>query len=1138
MPACPSCGQDNPAIARYCLACGTELRETPAPIGPERKVVTVLFCDLVGFTTRSHRSDPEDIRATLSSYFTRLRQAIERFGGTAEKFIGDAVVAVFGAPVAHEDDPERALRCSFAMLRAIDELNEATPGLDLAVRIGIATGETLVVLSSDALGEGIVTGDVVNTAARLQEVAPIGGTVVAEATYRATKLVAEYDELEPVLVKGKAEPLHIWRPRGFRSRYGADVDREARTPFIGREDELELLRRTFHRALREPSIQLVTIMGEPGVGKSRLVREFFAHIDTLPDLIHWRHGRCLPYGEGITYWALGQIVKAHAGILESDAPEAAAAKLDSVLEAVLAGSGERDWIRARLGPLVGVAPASPVTSDRSEMHAAWRAFFEAVASVRPLVLVLEDLHWADIPMLEFIEHLVGWSSDVPMLVLCTARPELFERRAGWAGGQRNSTTISLAPLSWEDTASLVSALLSEPVLPLESRAALMERSGGNPLYAEEFAQMVREGDLPPEFTFPDSVHALIAARLDALPPPLKGLLQDASVIGKVFWSGALRSMSDLDEQAVHEGLHELTRRELVRPIRVSSVKDEPEFGFWHVLIGDVAYGEIPRAARADKHRAVAGWIERLIGGHPSEQAELLAYHYSRALELAEASRLDAEVPMLRERLLRSLLLAGEAAMGLEIGRAADHYARALDLLPEGHPDRGRVLARAAVAAARCGRFEEAEREYEAAIALAEATGTALEAGDAMVGLAGVLWHLGAMARTREVLDEGISLLEGAGPSQELARAYTERAFTCATSGLLDEAVTWSNRALEMAGRLGLGEQRAQALAFRGGARCELGDLGGLDDLQEALSLTSDLGLAREAAQVQSIRAGVLWGTEGPEASLEAFEAGIELAERRGITDMSMSIRSQVTGPLFDLGGWDRVLETADQVMAWFQAQGGGYFQVVARTAKARVETCRGLVVASSSSSSDLASAARAIGDVQVLIPGLAVAALEAWVQDDVGAAVALVEELQTLTTDRSEFYLVPFAPDLVRLCVSQGKHDLARRVMGSVRDSPKRNALCVTTCRALLEEAAGRFEEAAKLHAEAASGWKEYGSVPEHGYALLGEGRCLVQLGRPGASDLLGMAGSIFESLGAGPPLVELEPWATQGDPAPSAAES
>ncbi len=1122
MSPCPHCGQENPAVAQFCLACGRPLGEMPA-LGEERKVVTVLFCDLVGFTPLSDRSDPEDVRATLSSYFTRLRRAVERHGGRVEKFIGDAVVALFGAPIVHEDDPERAVRCAFAMLRAIDEMNEEVPGLDLAVRIGITTGETLVTLSAEAAGEGIVAGVVVNTAARLQEIAPVGGIVVAEGTYRGTRNLVEYEELEPVSVKGRTEPVSLWRPIRFRSRYGSDVDQLPQTPFIGRDDELEVLKRTFARALRESSVQLITIMGEPGVGKSRLVREFFAYIHSLPKSVHWRQGRCLAYGDGITYWAFGQIVKAHAGILDSDGPEVAADKLHSAVRAALGDSPDSDWVKARLGPLVGMTPLEPTGPDRSEIHTAWRRFLEAVASANPLILAFEDLHWADQPMLTFIEHLVDWSSDVPMLVLCTSRPELYERHPGWGGGKRNSTTISLAPLGLAEIGQLLSALLSEPTLSVESEAELLERAGGNPLYAEEFAQMLKDRILPGDFMFPDSLHAIIAARLDSLPPSLKGLLQEAAVVGKVFWSGALASMAGVDEKLVLDGLHELTRRELVRPARVSSMENQAEFGFWHALIADVAYGEIPRAARARKHRAVAEWMERLIGPGPSERAELLVYHYGQALELFKASGMTDDVGELEDRLIRSLLLAGEAAMSLDVARAARHYDRAIELVPEGRADRGRILARAAQASARCGRFEEAERMYEEAVATAQAVGNAREAGDAMVGLASVLWHRGETARHRETLDEGIRLLEREGPSQELTRAYAEQAITCSASGRRQEGVEWSNKALEMADELGLVELRAQSLAFRGGARGELGDLGGLEDLREALRLTRDLGLARETAQVNVILSSVLWATDGPNAALEALEAGIDVAERRGITDMAMSIKAETLSSLFDLGEWDRLLEMADQVTEWFQSHGGGYFEILARIFSVRVGVCRG--TASKSAPAEFLPAARNIEDLQILIPALAVAALHGQAEGDLQGASRLIEEVDDLTRDRSEWYLVPFVPDIVRLSLAVDRRDVGHRLLDRMTSPTVQHANCLVTGRAFFAEAEGQLEDASQLFDDAVARWRERGFVFELGHSLLGAGRCLTKLGWPEAGDRLREARTVFQSLDARPLLSKLEPW-------------
>jgi class 3 adenylate cyclase len=440
VPLCTSCGADNREAARFCDACGSPL-EAPAPAAEERKLVSVLFVDLVGFTARSDRADPEDVRATLRPYHAAVKREIERYGGTVEKFIGDAVMAVFGAPAVHEDDPERAVRAALRALEAIEELNEQED-LELTVRAAVATGEAVVSLAArPGEGEGIATGDVVNIAARLQSEAPVGGVVVAEQTFRATRAAIEYEELEPVLVKGKAEPQPLWRALRARSRFGVDAEAAPPAPFVGREHELRLLQQTFERMLQESTIQLVTVIGEPGVGKTRLLAEFRGWLDDRPELVFWRQGRCIPYGEGITFWALGEIVKAHAGILESDGSEQAREKLRTGVDAV-ADESDREWLEARLAPLVGIA--GETAAERDESFAAWQRFLEAIAAQRPLVLLFEDLHWGDSALLDFVEQLVDWSSDLPILVLCSSRPELYDLRAGWGGGKRNSNTVARA----------------------------------------------------------------------------------------------------------------------------------------------------------------------------------------------------------------------------------------------------------------------------------------------------------------------------------------------------------------------------------------------------------------------------------------------------------------------------------------------------------------------------------------------------------------------------------------------------------------------------------------------------------------------------------------------------------------------
>ncbi|MDP9234174.1 MAG: AAA family ATPase, partial [Actinomycetota bacterium] len=660
MTRCPSCGEENPDRARLCMMCGTALGESPRAQAEERKVVSILFVDLVGFTARSHDADPEDVRAALGPYHALLKREIDRFGGTVEKFIGDAVMAVFGAPVAHEDDAERAVRTALRITEAITELNENNPSLDLSMRAAVNTGEGLVALGArPEAGEGMVTGDVVNTASRLQTIAPVGGIVVGELTYRSTKGVIDYEVLEPVMVKGKPRPVPIWRAISARSRLGVDVDSKFATPFVGRDFDLAVLKNAFQRCVKERSIQLVTVTGEPGVGKSRLLNEFRSHLDDSSAITQWRQGRCLPYGQGITFWALGEVVKAQSGILESDLPQEAAEKLAAAVSIASDDSLDRDWLIARLASLVGAeVQKGSDRPEQSESFTAWLRFLENVAETAPLVVVFEDIHWADPPLLDFIEHVVEWSTGSPFLIICTARPELFERHPSWAGGQRNSTTVSLAPLSDSETSEIINTLLSEAILPIEVQATVLERAGGNPLYAEEFVRMLgdqgillnREGApaiADSAFPLPDSVQALIAARLDTLAIDRKSLLHDAAVVGKVFWAGAAASVGELDTTRVIQALHELVRKEFVRPARNSSIAGQEEFSFWHTLIRDVAYKQIPRREKYRRHRAAARWIEGMAGPRLADHVELLAHHYREALALAESSGLEAEAQELK-----------------------------------------------------------------------------------------------------------------------------------------------------------------------------------------------------------------------------------------------------------------------------------------------------------------------------------------------------------------------------------------------------------------------------------------------------------------------------------------------------------
>jgi class 3 adenylate cyclase/tetratricopeptide (TPR) repeat protein len=1100
----------------------------------ERKVVTVLFCDLVGFTARSDQADPEDVRAALHPYHTRVRSEVERFGGRVEKFVGDAVMALFGAPVAHEDDPERAVRTGLRVLEAVAELNQEAAGLDLAVRVGVNTGEAVVTLQArPEEGESMAAGDVVNTAARLQQAAPVGAVVVGEITYRATLDTIHYERLKPARVKGKAEPLAIWRALGIRRALGAEIERLP-APFVGREDDLALLKQTFVRTLRESSAQLVTVTGEPGVGKSRLVTEFRASLEGQKGAVSWRQGRCLPYGEGVTFWALGEIVKAHAGILESDGPDEASDKLALSLTALVSDSSERDWIRSRLAPLVGArTPEAAGTVEREESFTAWRRFFEAMALESPLVLVFEDLHWGDPAMLEFVEHLVDWSTGVPLLVICPARPELYERRLGWGGGKKNSTTITLSPLTTQETARLISALLSQAVLPAGTQRALIERSGGNPLYTEEFVRMLFDRGILErrdrvvhvasgvEIPVPETVQALIAARLDTLPSDRKALLHDAAVVGKVFWSGAVSFIGGTQLREVEEGLHELARKELVRPARSSSVRNQAEYSFWHLLVRDVAYGQIPRAARAKKHRAAAEWIEAIAGDRITDHAELLAHHDVQALELTKAAGADGDLAHLEERTRRSLELAGDRAMQLDVGMAESYFRKALELFPPDHTGRVSVLTKAAECAWLSGGFPEAERDYEQAISALRTRGDARGVGAAMVSLSLVHGFRGKTAQARGLLRQVIELLEGEPPGPELAHAYGQIARDMMLSGRSRDCLEWSEKALGLAEELDIPGVDVMARQYRGTSRCELGDLRGIDDLRQALQMSLQYGLGHETVRCHINLADWVWYVEGPAKALEIQRAGIHFGEHRGITGPVLWTKGESLWTLFDLGEWDDLLRTADELIAWDRAHGGTYFGVMALTYRAGVLLWRGRVSEAAALEEEFLARARDIADPQILTPALAVGAVIEQRRGNLLPAVRLVRDLEEATRETPPQFRAQHVAEAARVAVWAGEIGLARRLIEGTAAATTRDQLSVVTAQAVVAEAERNLEESEQLYRQADVGWREFGHALERGLALLGAGRCLLDLKKmTDAEATLREARNIFVGLGT-LPLVE-----------------
>ena len=885
----------------------------------ERKVVTVLFCDLVGFTARAEAMDPEDVAALLVPYHARMKDELERYGGTVEKFIGDAVMALFGAPTTHEDDPERAVRAALAICEFADE-----QGIEL--RIGITTGEALV--SVDAKpdrGETMATGDVINTASRLQSAAPVNGILVGEPTYRATAQAIQYEAHDPVEAKGKARPVPVWRAVSARARVA--LDRLHGAALVGRSHELLLLEGALTRARQERSSQLVTLIGVPGIGKSRLVFELSQTVDRDPELISWRQGRCLPYGDGVTFWALGEIVKAEAGILETDSAEDTVAKLSAV-------AGD-PWVEAHLGPLVGLAGDQELGGDRrGEAFAAWRQFLETLADERPLVMVIEDLHWADETLLDFVDHLVDWSSGVELLVACTARPELLERRPGWGGGKPNALTLSLSPLSDEDTARLVADLLERSVLSAETQQALLARAGGNPLYAEQFARVLAEGGaVGDDWPLPETVQGLIAARLDLLPPEEKMLLQDAAVLGKTFWTGALASLSELEAAKLQERLHALERKQFIRRERESAVAGENEHSFRHLLVRDVAYSQIPRAGRADKHRLAAEWVESL--GRPEDQSEMLAHHYLQALELVRAS--GGEVAPLAERARLALRDAGDRALALNaLPSAARFYEAALELWPEDEPDRPQLLFRYGSSLRNTKRGIDAiELAYESLIA----AGDREAAAECLGMLATFAWHARDHARVSEHLDRAVELLADAPPSRAKAYVLAQVCRYRMLAGETEEAVQVGTEALAMAEDLGLEDVKAAALNSVGTAREVDGDPAGLDDIERSIAISLAAN-SPECVRAYTNLAASTISLGDLARGIELDEEGIRAAERFGEEIGLRFLRGHQMITSFLSGRWDESLVLADAFIASGEAGSPHAFEAEARSERALISLAR------------------------------------------------------------------------------------------------------------------------------------------------------------------------------------------------------
>ncbi len=908
--ACPGCGTENPPQAKFCLECGTQLGEQPAapPSAPraesdappeERRRATVIFADLSGYTAAAERMDPEAVKALVDRSLRRLGEEIEGHGGAIDKYIGDNVMGVFGAPVAHEDDPERAVRAGLAMQAAMEEINRtgsAEHGVSFSLRVGINTGEVM----AGAVGDRYtVIGDVVNVASRLQDAGRPESVTVGPATYRATRDSIAYEQLEPLQLKGKEEPVPAWEAiRVVAEGPVLRTSLRAETPLIGRDEESETLVSMVERVQRERTPHLVTVLGQAGVGKSRLLRDMQARVGEMSDPPTMRLGQCPPYGSGIAYWALGEVLRHEFEIPDTGDPKEAWEKLRSGVEE-LSSETDEPGAATRNAALIarplGIEPPGDVPGAEGEdpqrvreaIFSAIRAVIEALALRQPLVIALEDIHWADEGMLDLIEYLARWVR-APLLLVCLARDELLERRPSWGGGRISATTISLEPLTETETRELVAALFPSGDGENghgEVVGNVADRAGGNPLFAEEMVNRLLEEGSGDAEALPGTVQSLLAARLDSLDRLERLLLQHAAVVGQHFWVGTLEHTAAEEGIDLERVLSSLQEKDMLVVSAGSQLAGEREYAFKHVLIRDVAYGMLPKSVRCRKHEQVGALIEERAGERSEAVVGLVAEHYARAATLgAEAGIGAEELARLRADATERLEAAGDGAAALySNAEALDRFTAALELVGEGDaPGRARIGEKQGDVALRIGRVDTAVEVWEECLDHHRGEENLARVGDLHRKIGAGLWHKGERQSSIDHYQKGIDLLKDGAPCLELVRLYEEAASLYMHTGDNMLAIYASEKALRLAERLD--EARAASRAHGIFGRV-FGRIGDAEKARE--NLERSVELARGSDRAEAVRALLTLGyhLEVSEAEYEgatsAYREALELAVELG-----------------------------------------------------------------------------------------------------------------------------------------------------------------------------------------------------------------------------------------------------------------
>jgi class 3 adenylate cyclase/tetratricopeptide (TPR) repeat protein len=1126
---------------KFCGQCGSALvgdghaevvRETPTA---ERRLVSVLFADLVGFTALSESRDAEEVRDLLTRYFDTCRTLITRYGGTVEKFIGDAVMAVWGTPVAREDDAERAVRAALDLVASVEAMGEEVGAPDLRARAGVLTGEAAVTL--DAEGQGMVAGDLVNTASRIQAAASPGEVYVGESTRRATDAAIAYREAGAHELKGKAEPVPLWEAtRVVAGRRGALKSEGLEAPFVGRDRELNLVKERFHATVEEGKAQRVSVVGIAGIGKSRLSWELYKYLDGLAQTVLWHRGRCLPYGDGVTYWALAEMVRMRAGIAEGEEASSAADKLHACVEEHVADPEERRWVLPRLAHLLSLEDRA--TGTREELFASWRLFFERVAEREPTVLVFEDCQWADAALVDFIDYLLDWSRDSRLLVLTLARPEVADRHPALVSARRATTSVYLEPLPRPSMEALLDGLV--PGLPEALRDRILDRAEGIPLYAVETVRMLldrglgeRRGDRfavtgdVDVLEVPETLHALIAARLDGLPPEERRVLQNAAVAGKTFDADVVVALAAMARQEADAILASLVRKELLSVQTDPRSPERGQYVFLQALVRKVAYETLSLRERKRLHLALAGHLETTWAADEEEVVEIVASHLLEAYRAAP----DAEdAPAIRARAREFLVRAGQRAASLAATEEAQRYFERAAELSDDPGATAELLERAGRTASAGGRAQDARAHFESAHSLFEAEGATHAAARVSAYLAEVDWDTGHIELGIQRMEDAFAVLRADPPDEDLATLAAQLGRMHFFAGELDEGAERLEFALDIAERLWLPDTLSHALNTKSlvlSARGRYEEAVAL--LRHALSLA--LQHDRDWAALRAYYNLAL--EENPAEGLDHARDGLAMARRLGDRTWEMNFIGRLASVHWLLGKWDEALEYEQTLTSSEVTTKVGLALSRAMPSLVHLHVNRGDVEGAERLLALRADARSSLGIVERADYLAGLAMLERArgnLEESLRVGLEIVEIARRMGTYHET--VREGCPEAIEAAFGLGNLERVRELLDVLTDLANPHAyihMHLDRLAARLSSVQGRLDEAESGYTGVIHRLRSYGSPFPLALALAECGELLAGQGREDeAQPLLAEAGEIFQRLKAKPWLERLERIAPQ----------